>query len=110
LDDAIKLGAAKRWVEGYLEDSEKFERFNEKLESIKALADQTGMIVLIGVPLITLLLLLAVVISCCCTKVPKCKAFGVKLKDKLVLGMIVQIGMVSSLAFAQQAGFGRAFN
>jgi hypothetical protein len=65
LDDAIKLLALKELIFSKLED-------NESLESIKELADESGMVVLIGVPLIVVLTIVSIIITCCCKKNVKC--------------------------------------
>jgi hypothetical protein len=93
LDEAIKLEALKAYVFDYLEE-------NQTIETIKETANETGMIVLIGIPFIITLTGIAILISYCCKKQPKCQELGKKLKDKLVFGMIVQIIMISFLAFA----------
>jgi CHASE3 domain sensor protein len=64
LDKAIKLEALKGFVFDYIEE-------NETIESIKETANETGMIVLIGVPLIIILTVVAIVLTCCCAKRPK---------------------------------------
>jgi hypothetical protein len=65
LDDAIKLAALKTYT------LEAFEE-NETVESIKTLADDNGMVVLVGVPLVVLLAIIAISIPICCKKYAKC--------------------------------------
>jgi CHASE3 domain sensor protein len=64
LDKAIKLEALKGFVFDYIEE-------NETIESIKETANEIGMIVLIGVPLIIILTVVAIVLTCFCAKRPK---------------------------------------
>ena len=103
LDDATKLSALKRWALDNFEE-------NETINSVKALADDTGMIVLIGVPLIVSLALASFIMIYCCKNNVKCQTMGQKLKDKIVFGMLIQIGIVSFLSFAYKSGFGRVFD
>ena len=65
LDDAIKLSILKEQI------LEQFEE-NETIASLKTVADDMGMIVLIGVPLVIFLLVLAVFTIYCCNKSTKC--------------------------------------
>jgi hypothetical protein len=64
LDDAIKLSVLKEQI------LEQFEE-NETINNLKTAADDMGMIVLIGVPLVIFLLILAVFIIYCCKKSEK---------------------------------------
>jgi ABC-type sulfate transport system permease component len=72
--------------------------------------EKTGMIVFIGVPLVLFLTVLSGILIYCCKKKPKAQEFGKKLKDKLVFDGLMNMMIISSLAFAVQAGFGRALN
>jgi hypothetical protein len=68
LDDAVQLGMLKRLIFDQLKDYD----YMQKVEDI---ANQSGMIIFIGLPVVALILIFALVLLCC-KSVPKMKAFG----------------------------------
>jgi hypothetical protein len=90
LVDALELGMLKRLI---------FEQFeeDENIKSIQDFSERSGTIVFVGIPVMVLFSLIAILLIFGCKKFPKCQAFGMKIKDKLMFGMAVNLGIASSL-------------
>jgi hypothetical protein len=82
IDEATKMQALKTYTLDYFEE-------NETVESLKTIADDNGMIVMIGLPTTVFSAILGFLITCCCKKYAKCQAIGKKIKDLIVWNMVV---------------------
>jgi hypothetical protein len=68
------------------------------------------MVTYIGIPAVIILAVCSVALIYGCKKNPKMRAFGLKVKDKIIFDLMIQMMILSSLSFAEKSGFGRIFN